>query len=97
MTGFLAPLASTMRLCQYRIGENQDILSEMCGEQMIVVLDERPKVEGPLTELATDGDKRLRIVSACRVALVQASEGKMSATEIVRSMGIALRGISKKV
>jgi len=95
VTAFLAPLASTLRFCQHVTGFDGQY-ETLCGAQMKVCYDERPKVEGPLTEYASDEEKRIQVSKAIRQAQKNLIDGVMSPSEIVTSLGIGLRGIKGK-
>ena len=94
ISGFLAPLASTLRFCPMVTGWDGEAKT-YCGTQMEVCYDERPKPFGPLSELAADDEKRARIAAALRQAQKNLLEGRMMAAEIVEQLGIALKGIRK--
>ena len=94
MIGFLAPLESTLRFCRHGIGWD-GVREVYCRKPMEVCYDERPKVQGPLTEFASDDEKRLRLEDGIRAAQKNLVSGQMMAEEIVRQLGIALKGIRK--
>ena len=95
MTGFLKPLAGTFRTCNATVGFNRDLGEvEYCNAPMSVACDERPKIEGPLSEAASENDKRMRVGSALLEAQKNLREGMMAA-EIVTLLGVALKGIRK--
>ena len=92
LTGFLPPLASTLRFCKAETGWDGEA-EIVCGSEMEVVYDERPKPLGPITEGASDNEKRRRIAIALRSAGENLRGGEMMAAQIVTQLGLALRGI----
>ena len=96
VTGFLAPLEGTLRLCREHTGRDEDGYPATCDAVMVVCYDERPKVQGPLTEFASEADKRLRMRSALIAAQEQLRNGSIACADIVKTLGIALKGIRKE-
>jgi hypothetical protein len=95
VTAFLAPLAPALRFCQHVTGFDGQY-ETLCGAQMHVCYDERPKVEGPIIESASEEDKRIQVSKAIRQAQKNLLDGLMSPSEIVTALGIGLRGIKGK-
>ena len=92
MSGFLPPMASTLQFCRAVTGWDGEH-ETYCGAKMQVCYDERPKPEGPLTEDASDDEKRIRVADGIREAQKNLREGEMMASEIVAQLGVALKGI----
>ena len=95
-TGFLAPLASTFRICSVTVGKTEQGDPELCNTPMVVAYDERPRAIGPLTESASEDEKRIRISAALQDAQKQLREGSMMPALIVEKLGVALRGIGTR-
>ncbi|SRR5487761_272316 len=95
MTGFLAPLASTVRFCRHVTGFDGEG-ETYCGAQMEVCYDERPKAIGPLSEGAADDERRLRVARVLQEAQKSLLDPYISAAEIVKVMGEGLKGIRKR-
>jgi len=95
MTGFLLPSDSSLRICAKNIGNEDGDDPIQCNEIMDICYDERPKVEGPLTEGATEDEKRVRLHSALKKAQNQLIVAKATCSEIIAEMGQSLKGIRK--
>jgi hypothetical protein len=63
---------------------------------MVVCYDERPKVQGPITEFASETEKRIRMRLALIAAQNQLRNGSIACADIVKTLGIALKGIRKE-
>jgi hypothetical protein len=95
MTGFLAPLASTFRMCSHNTDRDEFGDPVKCDAVMVVAYDDRAKVQGPLTEFASEDDKRVRMRAGLKIAQEQLRSGDMLCAQIVEQLGVALKGIRK--
>lgn len=84
-SGFLAPLQSTLRFCPHPTRDTEGYPAQ-CGEVLEVVLDERRRVEGPLTQMASQDSKRSKLAVALKVALAQLYSGRMTVEQVVAGM-----------
>ena len=95
MSGFLLLSDSSLRICAKNIGNEDGYDPIQCNEIMVACYDERPKVEGPLTEGATEDKKRVRLHAALKKAQNQLIDAKATCSEIIEEMGQSLKGIRK--
>jgi hypothetical protein len=96
LTGFLSPLESTFRICGVTVGRDENGEPEPCNTPMEVAYDERPHPAGPLTERASEDEKRIRISAALQEAQRNLRSGSMFCAEIVDTLGVGLRGIGSR-